>query len=210
MDIHFHEGDLPAGLAFPEGAAVDTESMGLVVARDRLCLVQVSAGDDVVHLVRFERGHYSAPRLTALLEDSATLKLYHYARADMATLEHHLGARSHPNYCTKIASRFARTYTDRHGLKDLCKELLRVDISKQQQQSDWGAQTLTTQQHRYAATDVLHLHKLRTILDGMLEREGRQELAQQCFDFLQARVTLDLMGWADADPFAHDMYPNRA
>lgn len=209
MDIHFHEGDLPSGLAFPDGAAVDTESMGLAVARDRLCLAQISAGDSTVHLVRFRRGAYEAPRLRALLEDRDTLKLYHFARADMTTLQHHLGVRSYPNYCTKIASRFARTYTDRHGLKDLCKELLGVDISKQQQQTDWGAETLTPQQQRYAATDVLHLHRLRSILDGMLAREGRQDLVHQCFEFLPARVALDLMGWADADPFSHDMYPNR-
>ena len=209
MDIHFHEGDLPAGLAFPDGAAVDTESMGLAVARDRLCLAQVSAGDRTVHLVRFRPGAYEAPRLKALLEDRGTLKLYHFARADMATLEHHLGVRSYPNYCTKIASRFARTYTDRHGLKDLCKELLGVDISKQQQQTDWGAGTLTPQQQRYAATDVLHLHRLRGILDGMLAREGREELVRHCFEFLPARVALDLMGWADADPFSHNMYPHR-
>ena len=209
MDIQFHEGDLPEGLAFPDGVAVDTESMGLAVSRDRLCLAQVSAGDQTVHLVRFRRGNYRAPLLKALLEDPGIVKLYHFARADMATLEYHLGARSQPNYCTKIASRFARTYTDRHGLKDLCKELLGIDLSKQQQQTDWGAETVSPQQQRYAATDVLHLHRLRTILDSMLAREGRQELAGHCFDFLPARVALDLSGWAGADPFSHDMYPNR-
>ncbi|MCY4098544.1 MAG: ribonuclease D, partial [Rhodospirillales bacterium] len=184
-------------------------SMGLAVAGDRVCLGQVSARDDTATLARFGRGTYEAPRLKAMLEDRDTLKLYHFARADMATLEFHLGVRSYPNYCTKIASRFARTYTDRHGLKDLCKELLGIDISKQQQQTDWGGETLTVQQQRYAATDVLHLHRLRGVLDGMLTREGRQELARQCFEFLPARVRLDLMGWADADPFSHDMYPNR-
>ncbi len=209
MDIHFHEGDLPPDLTFPAGAAVDTESMGLAVGRDRLCLAQVSAGDATVHLVRFRRGSYEAPRLRALLEDPGTLKLYHFARADMATLRHHLGARSHPNFCTKIASRLARTYTGRHGLKDLCRELLGIDISKQQQQTDWGAEALTPQQERYAATDVLHLHRLHEILDRMLAREGRRDLAERCFDFLPTRVALDLLGWNDADPFAHDMYAGR-
>ncbi len=209
MDIRFHEGDLPPGLQFPAGAAVDTESMGLAVGRDRLCLAQVSAGDATVHLVRFPPGAFHAPRLRALLEDPGTLKLYHFARADMATLQHHLGARSAPNFCTKIASRLARTYTDRHGLKDLCKELLGVDISKQQQQTDWGAETLTPQQQRYAATDVLHLHRLHEILDRMLVREGRRDLASRCFEFLPARVALDLGGWGDGDLFAHTMYRQR-
>lgn len=203
MTVELHEGDLPEGLDFGDGVAVDTETMGLDPRRDRLCLVQLSGGDGNCHMVRFQRGQYRAPRLKRLLEDVAVTKIFHFARFDLAVLRHHLGADCRPVYCTKIASRLSRTYTDRHGLKDLCKELLGVDLSKQQQSSDWGAAVLSDDQIQYAASDVLHLHLLRAKLDAMLEREGRMALAQAIFAFLPVRAELDLSGFQDVDIFAH-------
>ena len=201
--VHLHEGDLPEGLALGPMVAVDTEAMGLVAGRDRLCLVQLSAGDGVCHLVRIARGQTAAPRLQALLEDPAVLKLFHFARFDVGLLRQALGTRTQPIYCTKIASKLVRTYTDRHGLKELCRDVLGVDLHKQQQTSDWGADVLTEAQQHYAASDVLHLHALKVRLDAMLTREGRGELAAACFAFVGLRAELDLAGWADPEPFAH-------
>jgi len=203
VSIHLHHGDLPAGLDFGQGVAVDTETMGLAPHRDRLCLVQLSAGDGVSHLVQFAAGAIDAPNLKALLADAAVLKIFHFARFDVAVLEHYLGVLPRPIYCTKIASRLVRTFTDRHGLKDLCRDLLGLELSKQQQSSDWGAAELADEQLRYAASDVLHLHALKKKLDEMLAREGRQALAQACFEFLPTRALLDLGGWASEDIFAH-------
>jgi ribonuclease D len=203
MSHQLHRGDLPAGLAFGSAVAVDTEAMGLNPHRDRLCLVQLSAGDGNAHLVQFAPGEYAAPRLAALMADPAVTKLFHFARFDLAMIYRYLGVMAAPIYCTKIASRIARTFTDRHGLRDLCKEMLGVDLSKQQQSSDWGAAALSDEQLRYAATDVLHLHALRSRLDAMLAREGRLELARASFEFLPTRVLLDLGGWAEQDIFAH-------
>ncbi len=207
MTIHLHQGDLPDGLTFPDGVAIDTETMGLDPHRDPLCLVQLSAGDGTAHLVQFaqEGGppDYAAPRLKALLTDPGLTKIFHFARFDVAVLSRYLGVETSPLYCTKIASKLSRTYTDRHGLKDLCRELLGEDISKQQQSSDWGAAELTPEQQAYAASDVLHLHRLRSKLDAMLARNGRGPLAQACFDFVPARAALDLAGWDQADIFAH-------
>ena len=203
MAISLHEGDLPVGLDLGSAVAVDTETMGLRPDRDRLCLVQLSAGDGDCHLVRFEGGEYRAPNLIRLLADPATLKMFHFARFDLAMLRRHLGVLCGPVYCTKIASKLARTYTDRHGLKDLCMDLLGIELSKQMQSSDWGAPALTAAQLSYAANDVLHLHHLRERLDEMLEREGRRELAAACFGFLPQRAELDLAGWPDADIFAY-------
>jgi ribonuclease D len=198
-----YRGDLPDGVDFGSAVAIDTEAMGLNPHRDRLCLVQLSSGDGNAHLVQFAPDCYDAPRLKRLLADPGVLKLFHFARFDLAMLDHYLGTMPRPVYCTKIASRLARTFTDKHGLRDLCKELLGVDLSKQQQSSDWGAPSLTEEQLRYAASDVLHLHALRGRLDLMLAREGRSELARTCFDFLPARALLDLEGWAEQDIFAH-------
>jgi ribonuclease D len=203
MSHKLHHGDLPAGLNFGAAVAVDSEAMGLNPHRDRLCVVQLSAGDGNAHLVQFAPGAYEAPHLKALMADPAVTKIFHFARFDLAIIYHYLGVMAGPIYCTKIASRLARTFTDRHGLRDLCKEVLGVDISKQQQSSDWGAATLSEEQLRYAATDVLHLHALRARLDAMLEREGRADLARAAFDFLPARVLLDLEGWSEQDIFAH-------
>ena len=203
MSIHLHKGDLPLGLTWGSSVAVDTETMGLHPGRDRLCLVQLSAGDGVCHLVQIAPGQTEAPRLAALLTDPQVLKLFHFARFDLGILKHALGLSVAPVYCTKIGSRLARTFTDRHGLKDLARDLLGVELSKQQQSSDWGAADLTTEQLKYAAADVLHLHKLRERLDEMLAREGRTELAKACFDFLPTRVDLDLKGWPAEDIFAH-------
>ena len=183
--------------------AVDTETMGLNPQRDRLCLVQLSAGDGACHLVQFDRRRYDAPHLCCLLADPRVLKLFHFARFDIVTLRRHLGTAPAPVYCTKVASKLARTFTDRHGLKDLCKELLGIELSKQQQSSDWGAPELTEAQLRYACGDVLHLHALRERLDAMLAREGRAELAAACFGFLPIRAELDLAGWAEQDIFAY-------
>jgi len=206
MAVHLHEEDLPAEVNFADGpVAVDTEAMGLVPGRDRLCLVQLSDGKGDEHLVRFARGSdYSAPRLKALLSDSNRLKIYHFARFDIGIMSAYLGVMAAPLYCTRTASRLVRTYTDRHGLKDLIKELLNVDISKQQQTSDWGADELTDAQRDYAASDVRYLHQLKAKLDERLAREGRAELAQACFDFLPTRALLDLAGWPEQDIFAHD------
>ena len=203
MSISMHDGDLPADVGLGPLVAVDTEAMGLRPNRDRLCLVQLSAGDGRCHLVRFAGSAYHAPNLVRLLGDPAVEKIFHFARFDLAILRHYLGAVCRPVYCTKIASKLARTYTDRHGLKDLCQELLGIDLAKQMQNSDWGAAQLSEAQLSYAANDVLHLHRLRERLNAMLEREGRRALAGACFDFLPERVELDLAGWADVDIFAY-------
>jgi ribonuclease D len=203
MKIRLHKGDLPNGLDLGRTVAVDTETLGLNPGRDRLCLVQLSSGDGSAHLVQLARNHYDAPNLKRLLADPGVLKLYHFARFDLATLRRHLGVMSAPVYCTRTASKLARTYTDKHGLKDLVKELLDIDLSKQQQSSDWGAETLTEQQLAYAANDVAFLHRLKDALDAMLKREGRMELADACFSFLPARAELDLAGWGEGDIFAH-------
>jgi ribonuclease D len=203
MSYKLHRGDLPEGIDFGAAVAVDTEAMGLNPHRDRLCLVQLSAGDGDAHLVQLAPGGYEAPRLKALMANPAVTKIFHFARFDVAMIYHYLGVMAGPIYCTKIASRLARTFTDKHGLRDLCKDLLNVDLSKQQQSSDWGAAALTEQQLQYAATDVLHLHALRAKLDAILAREGRADLARAAFDFLPARALLDLEGWAEQDIFAH-------
>ena len=205
MAVHFHEEDLPAGVLAPGPIAVDTETMGLVTPRDRLCVVQIVDGRGDEHLVRFRVGSsYHAPNLKAVLADPARLKLYHFARFDLAAIEFYLGVLAAPVFCTKIASKLTRTYTDRHGLKNLLNELLNEDISKQQQSSDWGAPELTDAQRDYAASDVRYLHRLYEVFVERLRREGRQELAQACFDFLPTRARLDIAGWADRDIFSHD------
>lgn len=203
LEIKLHINDLPDGLDFGDSVAVDTETMGLNLQRDRLCLAQLSAGDEVCHLVQFRDGGYQAPNLKALLANTKVTKLFHFARFDLAMIERHLAVTCQPVYCTKTASKLIRTFTDRHGLKDLCRDLLGVEISKQQQSSDWGAEKLTKEQLRYAASDVLYLHRLRRQLDDMLQREGRAALAKACFDFLPVRAQLDLAGWPDQDIFAH-------
>ena len=204
MANHLHEGDLPAGLfAGAASVAIDSETMGLRLGRDRLCLVQISAGDGDAHMVRLELGAYDAPNLKALLTDPAVLKIFHFGRFDIAMFLHHLGVVTAPVYCTKIASKLARTYTDRHGLKDVVRELIGIEVSKAQQSSDWGAAVLTPEQLAYAASDVLYLHAVRQKLDMMLEREGRTALAKACFDFLPSRAALDLAGWEEMDIFAH-------
>jgi ribonuclease D len=205
MTVHLHEEDIPADL-FAAGAsiAVDTETMGLITPRDRLCVVQLSDGGPDEHLVRFSAdSDYAAPNLRALLADPARLKLYHFGRFDIAAIRHYLGVVAAPVYCTKIASRLIRTYTDRHGLKELVRELLGVELSKAQQSSDWGAPELSDAQREYAASDVRYLHRMKVELDKRLVREGRMELAQACFDFLPARAELDLAGWPEVDIFAH-------
>lgn len=202
MTVHLYHGDLPEGLDLGPEVAIDTETLGLKPQRDRLCLVQLSGGDGHAHLVKIARGG-RAPRLVALLENPRVLKIFHYARFDVAALKQHLGAAVAPVYCTKIASRLSRTYTDRHGLKDLTKELLGIDLSKQAQSSDWAAENLTREQLDYAASDVLHLHRLKAALDAMLAREDRTAMAAACFAFVPARAALDLMGWPDEDIFAH-------
>jgi ribonuclease D len=203
MKIKLHKNDLPAGLDLGPVVAIDSETLGLNPFRDRLCLVQLSSGDGTAHAVQFAPGQYSAPNLKRMLADPKVLKLFHYARFDVAMFKRYLGVVTTPVYCTKIASKLVRTYTDRHGLKDLVRELLGVDLSKEQQSSDWGAAELSEKQLAYAASDVAHLHKLKGVLDSMLAREGRTLLAQECFDFLPSRVELDLSGWADTDIFAH-------
>jgi ribonuclease D len=203
MANNLYRGDLPADLSFGPIVAIDTETMGLNPHRDRLCLVQLSAGDGNAHLVQIPKGPAKAPRLAALLADPKVLKLFHFGRFDIAVLEHALGVRCEPVYCTKIAAKLTRTFTDRWGLKDLCRELLGVDLSKQQQTSDWGADTLSEEQLNYAASDVLHLHALKAKLDALLEREGRTELAQAAFRFLPTRARLDLAGWPEVDIFEH-------
>src|SRR5258708_24823149 len=203
MAITLHRGDRPADMSFGPSVAIDTETMGLNPHRDRLCLVQLSAGDGNAHLVQMPRGPYKAPRLAALLADPKVLKLFHFGRFDIAMLEYALGVRCEPVYCTKIAARLTRTFTDRFGLKDLCKELLGVDLSKQQQTSDWGADSLSDEQLAYSSSDVLYLHALTAKLDALLAREGRSELAAAAFDFLPTRARLDLAGWSDVDIFEH-------
>ncbi|MFI0395734.1 ribonuclease D [Paracoccus jiaweipingae] len=204
MTIHLYQNDLPDGLDLGPVVAIDTETMGLDPRRDRLCLVQMSAGDGEAHLVQIARGQTSAPNLVRMLTDPAVLKLFHFGRFDIAALESTFGAVTAPVWCTKIASKMVRTFTDRHGLKYLLNELVGVDISKQQQTSDWGAADLSDAQLEYAASDVLHLHRLKAELEKRLEREGRMGLAQACFDFLPARAHLDLMGWGDEnDIFRH-------
>jgi ribonuclease D len=203
MTVTLHKGDLPDGADFGSIVAIDTETLGLNNSRDRLCLVQLSSGDGDAALVQIARGQTRAPNLERLLNNPKALKLFHFARFDIGILGRTFGAVPAPVYCTKIASKLARTYTDRHGLKDLARELLGVEISKQQQSSDWGADTLSDAQQAYAASDVLYLHELKARLDLMLAREGRDDLATACFDFLPARARLDLAGWADIDIFAH-------
>src|SRR5688500_11207107 len=206
MTIHLHEEDLPADVVFADGPiAVDTEAMGLIPGRDRLCLVQLADGKGDEHLVRFAKGSdYSAPNLKALLSDPDRLKLYHFARFDVAIMRAYLGIIAAPLYCTRTASRLVRTYTDRHGLKDPVKELIGIDLSKQQQTSDWGAAEINDAQRESAASDVRYLHRLKEQLDIRLERENRIELAEACFDFIPARALPDLAGWAEVDIFAHD------
>jgi ribonuclease D len=204
--IKLHHGDLPAGLDLGPVVAIDTETMGLNPHRDRLCLVQLSSGDGNAHLVKMglpEDGRLAAPNLAALLANPRTLKLFHFARFDVAVLKQYLGVVTQPVYCTKVASKLVRTFTDRHGLKDLCKEMLGIELKKEQQSSDWGAAELQQEQLRYAAGDVRHLHALKAHLDGMLAREGRTALAEACFRFIPSRAELDLAGWAELDIFAH-------
>ncbi|RXH00587.1 ribonuclease D [Bradyrhizobium genosp. SA-3] len=203
MTVRLHRGDLPDLSRYTGAVAIDTETMGLNPHRDRLCVVQLSPGDGSADVVQIPKGHTDAPNLKALLANPAITKIFHFARFDIAVLYQTFGVMTGPIYCTKIASRLTRTYTDRHGLKDLVREVLNIDLSKQQQSSDWGSDSLTEPQLAYAASDVLHLHGLRERLDAMLVREGRTQLAQACFDFLPTRALLDLQGWAEEDIFAH-------
>lgn len=203
MTVELHQGDLPSDIDFGSSIAIDTETQGLNPLRDRLCLIQMSAGDGTAHLVQFETGGYDAPNLKRVLADPDILKIYHFARFDLAVIQRYLGIMTTPVYCTKVASRLVRTYTDRHGLKDLCRELIGLDLSKQQQSSDWAAKDLSKEQLNYAASDVLHLHALKEKLDMMLARESRLEIAQACFGFLPMRAELDLKGWQDEDIFSH-------
>ena len=211
MAIRLHKGDLPASANFGDSVAIDTETLGLQPHRDRLCVVQLSAGDGSADVVQIARGQTSAPNLQKLLADRAVTKIFHFGRFDIAVLHKAFGVEIGPVYCTKIASKLTRTYTDRHGLKDLVRELLGIDLSKQQQSSDWAADTLSEAQLAYAASDVLHLHALRARLDAMLAREGRAEIARACFGFLPDRAKLDLMGWPENDIFSHEskMIPAR-
>lgn len=204
IQVYLHQGDLPESVRFSGPIAVDSETLGLSLVRDPLCLVQLSDGQGEAHLVQLDRASYDAPRLKQVLSDGLTLKLFHFARFDVAMFMRDLGVVCAPIYCTKIASKLVRTYTDRHGLKDLVKELLGREVSKEQQSSDWGAPELTDAQLAYAAADVLHLHDLKIKLDAMLAREGRVEIAQACFDFLPSRAALDLAGWDEVDIFAHN------
>jgi ribonuclease D len=203
MTIRFHKGDLPDVSRYRGAVGIDTETLGLNPHRDRLCLVQLSPGDGTADIVQIAPGQSAAPHLTALLADPAITKIFHFARFDIAVLENAFGVMAEPIFCTKIASRLTRTYTDRHGLKDLVKDLLDIDLSKQQQSSDWAAETLTQAQLAYAASDVIHLHQLRDQLEARLAREGRQQLAAACFGFLPTRARLDLAGWSEDDIFAH-------
>ena len=204
MTIRLHKGDLPDGTSYGDAVAIDTETLGLNPHRDRLCVVQLSRGDGTADIVQIGRGQTRAPTLERLLADPAVTKIFHFGRFDIAVMYHAFGVLAGPVYCTKIASKLARTYTDRHGLKDLVRELLAVDLSKQQQSSDWGADTLNDAQLAYAASDVLHLHALRVKLDMMLAREDRLDMARACFEFLPSRARLDLMGWPENDIFAHE------
>ena len=201
--IEVYQGDLPAGMSFGDSVAVDTEAQGLNPNRDRLCVVQVSAGGGVCHLVQFPDADFTAPNLKALFTDDAVTKIFHYARFDVAIIKKYMGVVCGPVYCTKIASKLSRTYTGNHGLKDVCKELGNIDLSKEQQSSDWAVETLSPSQIEYAAADVLYLHQIRDELDKILQREGRSDLARACFEFLSTRADLDLGGWSDEDIFAH-------
>ena len=204
MSITLHKGDLPDNITFTDAIAVDTETMGLQVhGRDRLCVVQISAGDGTAHLVQIAKGQTEAPNLKKLMSDPNIVKIFHFARFDVAALKLFLGVDIAPVYCTKIASKLVRTYTDRHGLKELCRELISVDISKQQQSSDWGADELSKDQLSYAASDVFYLHRLKEKLDALLTREGRMDIAQECFSFVNPSADLDIIGWNDIDIFAH-------
>ncbi len=203
MSIKLYRGDLPAAIDFGPSVAVDTETLGLLPRRDKLCLVQLSSGDGNAHIVQLDRSTYDAPRLKALLTNPEVLKIFHFARFDVATLKVYLGIDVAPLYCTKIASKLVRTYTDKHGLKDLIRELLGVEINKTQQSSDWGAHVISDPQKQYAAQDVLYLHELKSRLDQMLDREGRTELARKCFECVPVRAALDLGGWTEDDVFAH-------
>ena len=203
MAIYFYEGDLPADLSFGDSVAIDSETMGLNPHRDRLCVVQLSSGDGNAHLVRFRQGEYDAPNLKRLLSDPGVLKIFHFARFDVAVMKQYLGVDTAPIYCTKIASKLVRTYTDRHGLKDLCNELAGISLDKQQQSSDWGADEISDAQKSYAASDVLYLHKLKEKLDMMLAREGRTEMAEAAFRFLPTRAEMDLAGFEPMDIFSH-------
>ncbi|MGP1273905.1 MAG: ribonuclease D [Caulobacterales bacterium] len=203
MSIHFHKADLPDGLDLGRQVAVDTETLGLSLVRDRLCLVQLSAGDGDAHIVQLDRSSYDCPNLKRLLADESVEKILHFARFDVAMIARDLGVTLRPVFCTKIASKLARTYTDRHGLKDVAREIAGVELSKQQQSSDWGADEINEAQLKYAADDVLYLHQIRDGLEAMLVREGRMEMAKACFSFLPTRAALDLAGWAEADIFAH-------
>jgi len=203
MSITYHVGDLPADLDLGPVVAVDSETMGLSLVRDRLCVVQLSSGDGNAHVVHFPEARYDAPNLKRLMADPAVTKLFHFARFDVAMVSKYLGVRCAPVWCTKIASKLTRTNTDRHGLKDLCRDLIGVELSKQQQTSDWGAPQLTNEQLAYAASDVLYLHQLKAKLDVLLDREGRREVAEACFRFLPARAELDLLGWDEEDVFSH-------
>lgn len=203
MTNHVHKGDLPDNIKFSQSVAVDSETLGLNNLRDRLCVVQLSAGDGNAHLVQFEKDNYNAPNLKKLFEDESVVKIFHFARFDVAVIKHYLNANTNNIYCTKIASKLVRTYTDSHGLKDLCAELLGKTISKQQQSSDWAAKELSKEQIQYAASDVLFLHEIMEKLDFMLKREERRDIAQKCFDFILTRAELDLAGWAEQDIFAH-------
>ncbi len=203
MAIKLYKGDLPPGLDFGTSVAVDTETLGLVPRRDKLCLVQLSSGDGNAHLVQVDRSSYDAPNLKALFTNPDVTKIFHYARFDVAVIKYYLGVDTAPLYCTKIASKLTRTDTDRHGLKDLVKELLGIELNKQQQSSDWGAHMLSDSQKQYAAQDVVYLHELKARLDQMLSREGREAVARACFDFIPTRAALDLSGWTEEDVFAH-------
>jgi ribonuclease D len=203
MKVKIHKNDLPNNLDLGKIVAVDTETMGLDYKRDPLCLVQISSGNEEVHLIQIDRQNFKADNLKKILEDNTIKKIFHFARFDLAVLNYYLKAETNNVYCTKISSKIGRTYTDKHGLKDLCKELLNIELSKQMQSSDWGAKTLTEQQQNYAASDVLYLHKIKEELDKILIRENRMELAEHCFKFLKHRVTLDLAGWNNQDIFAH-------
>ena len=203
MTIHFYHDDIPPNLDFGDSIAIDTETQGLILHRDRLCLIQLSAGDGDAHLVQFKPNEYNAPNLKRILSNPKSIKIFHFARFDIASIQAYLGISCSPIFCTRIASRLTRTYTDKHGLKDICAELLSIEISKQQQQSDWAAEELSFEQQEYAAADVLYLHRLMKILTERLLREGRMETAKGCFDFLPHQANLDLEGWGTIDIFAH-------
>lgn len=201
--IHFHKNDLPASVTFADDIAIDTETLGLNPIRDPLCVIQLSDGKGEIHVVQLDRSTYDAPNLKKVIADPKKTKIFHFARFDLRIIKHYLGIECAPVYCTRTASKLVRTYTDRHGLRECCRELLGVEVNKQQQSSDWGAEELNEAQIEYAATDVMYLHSLRTKLDTMLARENRTELARSCFDFLATRAELDAQGWCDADIFAH-------